>query len=189
MFRKRDKPEWEEGIVVGMSGQGVAPISYLTLASVAHLGVHVSGNGGPMDYMMAAHFLALGVRNVQFCTVAMKQGYGIVGDLHSGLSHLMAVRGIPSVEKLIGRALPNAVTGFMDLTSTKRISQGIPELCMSCGNCTRCPYLAVSLDAEGHPKTDPSRCIGCSICVQKCFAGALKMRDRTPEELAACTEA
>jgi hypothetical protein len=54
--------KWDEGIVVGMSGAGVAPISNLTLASVGHLGVTVSGNGGPMDYRAAAHFLALGAR-------------------------------------------------------------------------------------------------------------------------------
>jgi NADPH-dependent glutamate synthase beta subunit-like oxidoreductase/dihydroorotate dehydrogenase/Pyruvate/2-oxoacid:ferredoxin oxidoreductase delta subunit len=188
MFRKRGKPEWEEGIVVGMSGQGVAPISFLTLASVSNLGVTVSGNGGPMDYKSAAHFLALGCRSVQFCTIVMKQGYGVVRDLHSGLSHLMQARGLPSVEALIGRALPQPVTGFMDLTPVKRVSQSNPDLCTSCGNCTRCPYLAVSLDAERRPHTDASRCIGCSICVQKCFAGALSMRDRTPEETAALTE-
>ena len=59
-FRPGAKPSWEEGVVVGMSGAGVAPISNLTLASVAHLGLTVSGNGGTMDYRSAAHFLALG---------------------------------------------------------------------------------------------------------------------------------
>ena len=52
----------------------MTPISNLTLAKVADLGVTVSGNGGPMDYRSAAHFLALGARTVQFCTVAMKYG-------------------------------------------------------------------------------------------------------------------
>lgn len=182
IFRKRGKPEWEEGIVVGMSGQGVAPISYLTLASVSGLGVHVSGNGGPMDYKMAAHFLALGARSVQFCTVVMKHGYGVVDDLHAGLSHLMLDRGIRSVAELTGRALPNPVTGFMDMTAEKKVSAVNADLCHSCGNCTRCPYLAIALDADRHPVTDPSRCIGCSICAQKCFAGALYMRDRRPDE-------
>ncbi|MCU0607925.1 MAG: 4Fe-4S binding protein [Candidatus Edwardsbacteria bacterium] len=32
------------------------------------------------------------------------------------------------------------------------------------------------------PQTDASKCIGCSICVQKCFAGALSMRERTKKE-------
>ena len=184
-FRAGRKQTWDEGIVVGMSGAGVAPISNLTLASVAHLGVTVSGNGGPMDYRSAAHFLALGARTVQFCTVAMKYGVGIVGELHSGLSHLMQARGITSVDQLIGRALPDAVTDFMALSPTKRIPNLTAELCVSCGNCTRCGYLAVSLGEDRLPRFDASKCIGCSLCAQKCFTGALAMRDRTAEELAA----
>ncbi len=188
-FRPGRKPTWEEGIVVGMSGAGVAPISNLTLASVARLGVTVSGNGGPMDYRAAAHFLALGARTVQFCTVAMKYGVGIVGELHAGLSHLMQARGIRSVEELIGRALPDPITDFMALSPTLRVPEVTPELCVSCGNCTRCGYLAVSLDDDRKPRFDTTKCIGCSLCVQKCFAGALAMRERRPGEAAHPLEA
>ena len=60
---------------------------------------------------------------------------------------------------------------------------------MHCGNCTRCPYLAVSLNDKKVPETDPERCVGCSICAQKCFSGALYMRERTKKELAALKEA
>ncbi|MBI5528003.1 MAG: FAD-dependent oxidoreductase [Deltaproteobacteria bacterium] len=187
-FRKGAKRAWEAGVVVGMSGEGVAPISNLTLANVSRMGVVVSGNGGPMDYRAAANFLALGARTVQFCTIVMKYGYGIVDELHSGLSHMMAERGIRSVGDLIGRALPDPITGFSDLPSLKRISAVDADLCLHCGNCTRCPYLAVSLGKDDVPETDPSRCIGCSICVQKCFSGAMFMRERTKKELLALRE-
>ncbi len=188
-FRKGAKKTWEEGIVVGMSGEGVIPISNLTLANVSKLGVAVSGNGGPMDYKSAAHFLALGARTVQFCTVVMKNGYGVIDDLHAGLSHMMQERGIKSVNELIGRAMPNPVTGFMELTATKKISAVNAELCIHCGNCTRCPYLAIKLDKDKVPATDAERCIGCSICTQKCPSGALYMRDRTKKELMSLCEA
>lgn len=187
-FRRGVRKTWEEGIVVGMSGAGVIPISNLTLANVSKLGVTVSGNGGPMDYKAAADFLALGARTVQFCTVVMKHGYGVIDELHSGLSHLMEERGIKSVEKLIGCALPDPVTGFMELTDEKKISDADRDLCQHCGNCTRCPYLAITLDDEKVPKTDASKCIGCSICVQSCFSGALFMRDRTKKEKALLSE-
>jgi dihydropyrimidine dehydrogenase (NAD+) subunit PreA len=187
-FRHGEKKEWEEGIIVGMSGEGVAPISNLTLATVGNLGVTVSGNGGPMDYKAAAHFLALGAKTVQFCTIATKQGYGIVRDLHSGLSHLMDARGFKSVSELIGCALPSPVRGFMDLSPVKKISAVNGTLCQHCGNCTRCPYIALQLNDDKVPVTDPSRCIGCSICVQKCFSGALYMRERTTEEMAQLSE-
>lgn len=187
-FRQGAKPEWEEGIVVGMSGAGVAPISNLTLAAVANLGVVVSGNGGPMDYRAATHFLALGARSVQFCTIVMKHGYGVFADLVNGTSSLMLERGIPSMEKLIGIALPYPVTGFMDLSPLKKISCCDEDLCLSCGNCGRCPYQAITMNERRHPVTDPARCIGCSICVQKCFSGALAMRERSAEERAALRE-
>lgn len=181
-FRKGDKKEWEEGIIVGMSGRGVAPISNLTLSQVGSMGIHISGNGGPMSYKEAAHFLALGVKTVQFCTIAMKYGYGIIDELHEGISHMMAERGISSMDELIGRALPKPVTDFMELTPVKQISTVDKELCVNCGNCTRCSYQALSLNEEKVPETDPSKCIGCGICVKKCIAGALSLRDRTPHE-------
>jgi dihydropyrimidine dehydrogenase (NAD+) subunit PreA len=181
-FRKGNKKSWEEGVVVGMSGEGVIPISNLTLANVSKMGVVVSGNGGPMDYRAAADFLALGAKTVQFCTIVMKCGYGIVEDLHSGLSFLMEERGIKSVAELIGRALPVPIAGFMELTPVKKISTVNADLCEHCGNCTRCPYLAITLDENLVPVTDASRCIGCSICALKCFSGALYMRERTAKE-------
>ncbi len=187
-FRPGAKKEWEEGIVVGMSGDGVTPISNLTLASVASLGVTVSGNGGPMDYRAAAHFLALGAKSVQFCTIVMKHGYGVFADLTNGTSSLMRERGIGSMRELTGIALPNPVTGFMALPALKKISSCDEDLCLSCGNCGRCPYQAITFNKKKHPVTDAAKCIGCSICAQKCFSGALSMRDRTQEEKAALRE-
>ncbi|MBN1899612.1 MAG: FAD-dependent oxidoreductase [Spirochaetes bacterium] len=187
-FRSIKKKSWEDGVVVGMSGEGVLPISFFTLARACPLGIEISGNAGPMDHMSAAHFLALGVRTVQFCTLVMKYGYDVFFDLCSGLSHLMEYRGIKSMKELIGRALPDPITDFMALPSEKKISAVNKELCEHCGNCGRCPYLAISYDKNRIPQTDPEKCIGCSICVQKCFSGALYMRDRTAKEKALLKE-
>ncbi|MEW6094864.1 MAG: 4Fe-4S binding protein, partial [Chloroflexota bacterium] len=187
-FRPAAGRRWEEGVVVGMSGEGVTPISYLTLAQAVPEGIEISGNGGPMNYKAAADFLALGVKTVQFCTIVMKQGYGIIRDLESGTSFLMQERGIRSMKELIGIAQPEPITDFMALTPTKKISEVRSEFCLSCGNCARCPYLAITLDDRRLPRTDPARCIGCSICAKKCFTGALYMRERSPEELAALKE-
>jgi NADPH-dependent glutamate synthase beta subunit-like oxidoreductase/dihydroorotate dehydrogenase/Pyruvate/2-oxoacid:ferredoxin oxidoreductase delta subunit len=185
---RADGGRWDEGVVVGMSGAGVAPISNLTLAKVAGLGVTVSGNGGAMDYRAAANFLALGARTVQFCSLVMSHGVGIVGELHAGLSHLLAARGLRSVAELIGCALPKPVTPFESLSAVKLISHTNAELCVHCGNCTRCPYLAIALDADKLPHTDAARCVGCSFCTQQCVGGALSMRERTLDEAAALRE-
>ncbi len=186
VLRKAENRRWEEGVVVGMSGEGVLPISNLTLAKVSGMGIAVSGNGGPMNYKAAANFLALGAQTVQFCTIVMKYGLGIVNELHSGLSFLMEDRGFKSVKELIGSALPNPITDFMALPATKKLPQVQVELCQHCGNCTRCPYQAITLNGTKVPVFDAVLCIGCSLCAQKCFAGAISMRPRTARELAAC---
>lgn len=189
-FRERlsGQGRWDEAMVTGMSGEGVAPISYLSLSKAASLKVPTSGNGGSMNYMEAANFLALGVKTVQFCTVVMKYGYGIINDLEAGLSHMLEERGFKSVAELTGCALPNPVTGFMELTPVKNIPEVNKDLCISCGNCKRCGYLAVSFDSENKPLFDASKCVGCSICTKKCPSGALKMRKRTEIELEVCPE-
>jgi len=179
---------WEEGVVTGMSGDGVTPISYLTLANAVPQGIEISGNGGPMTYKAAMDFLALGVKTVQFCTIATKYGYGIIRDLKSGTAFLMQERGISSMKELIGIAQPHPITDFMALSPVKKISSFNYDLCSGCGNCARCPYLAISLDDKGMPHSDPALCIGCSICAKKCFTGAITMRERSPQELALLIE-
>jgi NADPH-dependent glutamate synthase beta subunit-like oxidoreductase/dihydroorotate dehydrogenase/Pyruvate/2-oxoacid:ferredoxin oxidoreductase delta subunit len=187
-FRPSESHPWDEGVVVGMSGEAVTPISYLTLAQAVPEGIEISGNGGPMNYKAAMDFLALGVKTVQFCTIVMKQGYGILADLESGTSFLMQERGIHSMKELIGIAQPHPITDFMALTPIKKISEADPNLCVSCGNCARCPYLAIVLDDKGIPHTEPARCIGCTICARKCFTGAITMRVRSAEELSLLVE-
>ncbi len=187
-FRPGAKAEWDEGIVIGLSGESILPISYLTLAKSAGLGGRISGNGGPMNYRQAADFLALGAETVQFCTLALHFGVEIVEDLHAGLSGLLEALGLDSVPALIGRALPKPIRDFPDLTALKRISTVERRLCVHCGNCCRCPYQAIGLDHRGIPRTDPERCIGCSLCVQRCFAGALSMRERSAAERVALRE-
>ncbi|MFH1727974.1 MAG: FAD-dependent oxidoreductase [Pseudomonadota bacterium] len=184
-FRPGTKKSWDEGILFGMSGEGVLPISYLSLASVQNLGVAISGNGGPMDYKAAANFLSLGVKNVQFCTLPTKYGYGVIDEISSGLSYLMATRGINSIAELINisKKENGPITGFMELSPVKKISQVNDELCEHCGNCSRCPYLAIELNDDKIPVTDATKCIGCGICALKCFSGSLHLRERTEEEL------
>jgi heterodisulfide reductase subunit A-like polyferredoxin len=97
--------------------------------------------------------------------------------------------GIRSMRELIGIAQPHPIVDFMALSPVKKVSDANHELCVSCGNCARCPYLAITLDDKRLPRTDPARCIGCSICAQKCFVGAITMRTRSVEELAMLREA
>jgi len=179
---------WEEGVIVGMSGEGVTPISNLTLSNAIPEGIEISGNGGPMNYKAAMDFLALGVKTVQFCTLPTKYGYGIIHEIESGTAYLMQERGIRSMRELIGIAQPHPVMDFMALSPIKKVSSFNHDLCVSCGNCARCPYMAIALDERRLPFSDPALCLGCSLCAQKCLAGAITMRERTPQELAILSE-
>ena len=184
-FRKGYKEEWEQGVVVGMSGRGVVPISNLSLSTASDCGLVISGNGGPMNYLEAANFLALGAKNVQFCTLVMRDGLDVIDELNSGLSYFMKERGINSVEELIGianRTGDGSVTDFMNLSPVKKIPTVDKDLCIGCGCCSRCSYFGITADSNGYPIIHPENCIGCSICVRKCVSGALTLRDRTEEE-------
>ena len=138
-FKKDKKQEWEDGIMVGMSGDAVKYISNLTLSKAAPIGLTISGNGGTMNYKDAADFIALGCKTVQFCTAVMKDGVKVIQDLEQGLAYLMIERGLKTISDLIGVALPNPILDFMDISPVKRISDVDPDLCEHCGNCTRCP--------------------------------------------------
>ena len=92
------------------------------------------------------------------------------------------------MSELIGIAQPHPITDFMALSPVKRISEVDGGLCVGCGNCTRCPYLAIAVDDQLHLHTDPEKCVGCAICALKCFVGAISMRERTSAELSALRE-
>lgn len=175
-FRERQNI-WDEGIIVGLSGEGILPISYLNLARAGNSGIFISGNGGAMNYLDAANFLALGAGNVQFCTIVEKYGYGIIEELKTGLSYLLEAKGLQSVADLIGIAQPKPITDFMELPKKTKSSSLIKELCLQCGNCTHCPYQAIKLAEDNYPVIDQDKCVGCSLCTQLCFTGALKMQE------------
>ncbi len=181
-FRKSNNKKWDEGVVVGLSGEGIAPISYLTVAKAVKIGVPISANGGAMNWKMAANFLAMGAKNVQFCTILMKYGYDIINHLEWGLSSMLYEKGYNSVSEFIGCALPDIITPFDKLTPEKKIPDVINELCIGCGNCATCGYLAVKLNKDKKPTFDHKKCIGCSICAKKCPSKAIYMRKRKKHE-------
>jgi NADPH-dependent glutamate synthase beta subunit-like oxidoreductase/ferredoxin len=123
--------------------------------------------GGPADYRQAAAMIERGARAVLVDDLVTRHGLLILDELQSGLSHLLAERGLRSVAELrvAPPAAPPAGLAAVD-----------PSTCCGCGNCSRCPQHAVTLDARGMPTIDPARCDGCALCVGWCFVGALSVR-------------
>ncbi|GKT34485.1 Dihydroprymidine dehydrogenase domain II, 4Fe-4S cluster [Aduncisulcus paluster] len=174
---QREGRVWEDAIMYGAHGEGVTGISYLSLTSVFGLGVDIAGNGGPCNYKAAADFLALGCGIVKFCTAPTIFGYDWINELCSGVSHLMAHRGIKSVKELIGCAGPEPVCDFMEIKEKKRIPVLVrPQDCVLCGNCHYCPNLAFGIG--GFHKVDPYKCVGCAECVLMCPSQCLEMQER-----------
>ena len=173
---------WRQGVLMGLSGEGVRPLSALALARAGGRGLVLSGNGGVMGARDAADFLALGASTIQLCSLVMKEGLGVREALESGVSFLLAERGLGSVAQLVACAQPGAMTPFEALSPVKQVSALLPERCLGCGLCVRCGYQAIVLDGERRPVIAPSACVGCAFCVQACPAGALFLRDRLPGE-------
>jgi NADPH-dependent glutamate synthase beta subunit-like oxidoreductase/ferredoxin len=126
---------------------------------------------GPDDALSAARLLARGARAILVDGPVRRHGLGIVGDLHAGLSWLLAERRLASVAALAGSDLaqparppPGSVAAVEAL------------LCTACGSCARCPELAITLDGRGIPAVDRDRCTGCANCVDWCATGAIAMR-------------
>jgi dihydropyrimidine dehydrogenase (NAD+) subunit PreA len=182
--------QWPRGVVVGMAGAGVLPISYLSLAEATDAFPHmsISANGGIVDAHSAANVIALGCQSVQLCTLPSVDGIDVVRSLSAGLKQLLIDRGIASVSDLVGLAHKrigqdehaSTVEGFMDLPAKHQHSTlAHPDLCVQCGNCTRCPYNAISLDfddASALPQIDTQACVGCALCVLKCPTQALDLQ-------------
>lgn len=178
VFQNRGKSQWEDGVVMGVGGKGIAPINQYAVSKVVGCKLPVSASGGVMSYRDAADFLAMGVEFVQCCSIIMRYGYESIRELESGLSWLMWSRSLHSVEELRHACGERIILPYEELSAEKKIPQVDIGLCTSCGNCLRCPAQAVQLDPEGHPTFDPNRCVGCTFCNQICFTGALSMRNR-----------
>lgn len=176
IFQPRSGGIWEDAISMGMGGRRILAINAFAIAACTGRGIPISASGGIMSYKDAADMLALGAEFVQLCSLPMRYGVEILHELESGLSALMAHRGIKSIAALHGMA---KVLPFDALSEVKQLPAVEPMLCAHCGNCLSCHAQAVHLDDKGCPVFDPDRCIGCTFCTQICFTGALHMTDRT----------
>jgi NADPH-dependent glutamate synthase beta subunit-like oxidoreductase/Pyruvate/2-oxoacid:ferredoxin oxidoreductase delta subunit len=129
--------------------------------------------GDPADYRAAVELLARGAQAVPIDALVRCHGLGILNELQGGLSWFLAERGLRSVLELVGSAPARSEP------PVRRVACVLDaRLCTSCGNCTRCPQLAIALDARGSPTIDSARCTGCALCVERCFPGALRMEPR-----------
>jgi len=157
----------------GLSGPAIKPITLRTIAEIArHTGASITGTGGPVTWRDAVELMAVGARNVQFCTAVMHYGYDIVDDLVEGMADFLDRHGIRRAGDLIGRALPHIV-GHDALPRAQKVRSRIDlDLCVRCGDCIiACRdggHRAILASDDRTPRVDDEKCVGCGLCRLVC---------------------
>ncbi len=156
----------------GLTGPAIKPITLKTIAEIArHVDIPILGTGGASTWRDAVEFMAVGAQCVEFCTVVLQHGFGVVRDLRSGLSHYLDEMGFDAVASIVGRALPHIVAH--DALPRRRMISRIHEA--RCILCERC-YVACRDGGHGAierresriPVVSAERCVGCGLCAEVC---------------------
>ncbi|MRR59347.1 MAG: NAD-dependent dihydropyrimidine dehydrogenase subunit PreA [Deltaproteobacteria bacterium] len=163
----------------GYSGPGIKPIA---LRAVSELqrdpGLPVMACGGISNGFDAAEFLLLGAPVVQVCTEVMLKGFRVIDGMQHELREFMGWHGFEELTDFLGTCR-DSVTSFGALDADCRVMPRIDsERCLRCGACVlSCRdggYQALAHGDNGIA-LKPSVCSGCSLCVQVCPKGAVRM--------------
>ncbi len=130
--------------------------------------------GGMESWRQAADKVHWGATLVSTCTAIMVKGFGIIGEILTGLEAYMERKGYASLSDFRGRALK-----YLCSSDEVQIVEGVaivdPLLCTGCGSCLAPGHCtAITLEDEvAH--VNPKQCIGCAICSYLCPADAIHM--------------
>lgn len=175
----------------GYSGKAVKPIALRFVNDMKQdpslKDVHISGMGGIETWKDAIEFMALGCETVQMTTSVMQYGYRIIDDLIDGTKRYLTARGISSVRKIIGKALPHIVSPEALDRGTIEYPKFLRDRCVSCGRCYISCYdgghQAITINPETlKPVLNPKKCVGCQLCRLVCPASAITAGTRVAKK-------
>ena len=162
----------------GYCGPAVKPIALHMVASLAReaeFNIGISGIGGVSTWKDAAEFIALGCTSVQVCTAVMHYGFRIVEDMISGLSAYLDSKNMDSVEKLIGKSVPQYKDWAELDMNYKSIAHIDSDKCIGCQLCyIACEdgaHQAIALPEKNTGRTPiiiEEHCVGCNLCSLVC---------------------
>jgi len=156
----------------GLTGPAIKPITLRTIAEIArNVNIPILGTGGASTWNDAVEFMAVGAGVVQFCTAVMHNGFRIIDDLTSGLSHYLEEMGFAGVEEIRGKALPHLAAH--DDLPRRVVKNRINEaLCIQCEACyVACRdggHMAIDRTPSRTPVIVQDRCVGCGLCTDGC---------------------
>jgi dihydropyrimidine dehydrogenase (NAD+) subunit PreA len=172
-----------KSIVGGYSGPAVKPIALRFISDLSRCrelqDMHLSGIGGIETWRDALEFILLGAGSVQVTTAVMQYGYRIVGDMIEGLTEYMKLKGVSSLEELIGGASDSVVDHKSIERDTILFPVFLHDLCIGCGRCyISCMdggHQAIKFDPETRrPSLIGSKCVGCHLCRLVCSEKAIR---------------
>ena len=182
--------------VGGYSGKAVKPIALRFIQTMkqnpALAEVPISGMGGIETWQDAAEFIAMGCESIQVTTAVMQYGYRIIEDMVEGMRQYLGAMGFDSIQKLVGRALPNIVSAEelnRDSICYPRFKR---ETCVGCGrcriSCEDAGHQALRLHEDGKPALDAAKCVGCHLCLTVCPTESISQGARVPKKPKQATE-
>lgn len=173
---------WGDGAYSGMTGMAIKPLTLRTIAEIArNVEITISGNGGAYSWSDAVELMAVGASNVQFCTLPMHYGFGVIRDLKSGMADYLERMGFASPRDIVGKALSH-IKAQEDLSAPVTHSDIDLDKCVGCGSCFRAcrdgGHRAIIWDSvTRQPSVDMERCPGCAQCMQVCPVNAIRMKE------------
>jgi len=179
---------WRDGAYCGMTGMAIKPLTLRTIAEIArNVVITISGNGGAYSWSDAVELMAVGASNVQFCTLPMHYGFGVIRDLTSGMADYLERMGFASPRDIVGKALSH-IKAQEDLSAPVTHSDIDLEKCVGCGSCFRAcrdgGHRAIVWDSlKRQPSVDMERCPGCAQCMQVCPVNAIRMKEEIDQHV------
>mgnify|MGYP001765592387 FL=1 len=179
---------WGDGAYSGMTGMAIKPLTLRTIAEIArNVEITISGNGGAYSWSDAVELMAVGASNVQFCTLPMHYGFGVIRDLKSGMADYLERMGFASPRDIVGKALSH-IKAQEDLSAPVTHSDIDLDKCVGCGSCFRAcrdgGHRAIIWDSVARqPSVDMERCPGCAQCMQVCPVNAIRMKEEIDQHV------
>lgn len=164
----------------GLTGPAIKPLTLRTISEIArNVDIPILGTGGAATWSDSVEFMAVGAGVVQFCTAVMHNGFRIIDDLRSGMSHYLDEMDFVSVKEIWRRALPHIVSH--DELPRRKVRSHIDEaVCIQCEVCYVACRDGGHMAIDRRPNRIPiitERCVGCGLCEHACpVDGCIEMR-------------